>query len=73
MLGISQEIWCSNQETGRFGDIPGKPGELASMCKRYFAGKTSMIQPKKFHTDDVTQCKVHNKSGSHGVPDLNYI
>ena len=35
MVGISQEIWCSTRETGRFheqlGDSPGKPGGLAGM------------------------------------------
>ena len=30
-------------------------------------GGTSATQQQKFHTDDVNQC-LHNKSGSHGVP-----
>ena len=29
-----------------------------------------MTQGQKFHTDDTNQC-LHNKSGSHGVPDIN--
>ena len=29
-----------------------------------------MTQQQKFHTDDVNQC-LHNKSGSHGVPNAN--
>ena len=29
-----------------------------------------MIQRQKFHTDDVNQC-LHDKSGSHGVPNAN--
>ena len=29
-----------------------------------------MTQRQKFHTDDVNQC-LHNKSGSHGVPNSN--
>ena len=29
-----------------------------------------MIQPQKFHADDVNQCFL-NKCGSHGVPHLN--
>ena len=33
-------------------------------------GGTSAIQRQKFHTDDVNQC-LHNKSGSHGVPNAN--
>ena len=30
-------------------------------------GETSATQRQKFHTVDVNQC-LHNKSGSHGVP-----
>ena len=33
-------------------------------------GGTSATQPQKFHTDDANQC-LHNKSGSHGVPNIN--
>ena len=33
-------------------------------------GGTSSTQRQKFHTDDVNQC-LHNKSGSHGVPNAN--
>ena len=29
-----------------------------------------MTQRQEFHTDDVNQC-LHNKSGSHGVPNAN--
>ena len=29
-----------------------------------------MTQWQKFHTDDANQC-LHNKSGSHGVPNIN--
>ena len=28
------------------------------------------LSRQKFHTDDVNQC-LHNKSGSHGVPNVN--
>ena len=31
---------------------------------------TSTTQRQKFHTDDANQC-LHNKSGSHGVPNIN--
>ena len=31
---------------------------------------TSATQWLKFHTDDANQC-LHNKSGSHGVPNIN--
>ena len=33
-------------------------------------GGTSATQQRKFHTDDANQC-LHNKSGSHGVPNIN--
>ena len=33
-------------------------------------GETSATQRQKFHTDDVNQCLL-NKSGSHGVPNVN--
>ena len=33
-------------------------------------GVTSVLQQQEFHTDDVTQC-LHNKSSSHGVPNVN--
>ena len=33
-------------------------------------GGESATQQQKFHTDDVNQC-LHDKSGSHGVPNAN--
>ena len=33
-------------------------------------GGTSATQRQKFHTNDANQC-LHNKSGSHGVPNIN--
>ena len=33
-------------------------------------GGTSVTQRQKFHTDDANPC-LHNKSGSHGVPNTN--
>ena len=33
-------------------------------------GGTSVTQQQKFHTDDANQCLL-NKSGSHGVPNVN--
>ena len=35
-------------------------------------GGTSATQRQKFHTDDANQC-LHNKSGSHGVPNINSV
>ena len=34
------------------------------------SGGMSVTQRQKFHTDDATQCLL-NKSGSHGVPNVN--
>ena len=33
-------------------------------------GNMSATQQQKFHTDDANQC-LHNKSGSHGAPNIN--
>ena len=33
-------------------------------------GGSSATQRQKYHTDDANQC-LHNKSGSHGVPNTN--
>ena len=33
-------------------------------------GRTSATQRQKFHTDKANQC-LHNKSGNHGVPNIN--
>ena len=33
-------------------------------------GGTAVPQREKFHTDDINQC-LHNKSSSHGVPNVN--
>ena len=33
-------------------------------------GEMSATQRQKFHTDDANQC-LHNKPGSHGVPNIN--
>ena len=35
-------------------------------------GETSATQRQKFHTDDINQC-LHNKSGSHGVSNVNLL
>ena len=42
----------------------------SSLLKDVSQGGTSATQRQKFHTDDVNQC-LHNKSGSHGVPNAN--
>ena len=39
-------------------------------CGDVLRGGTSATQRQKFHTDDAKQCFC-NKSGSHGVPNIN--
>ena len=72
-----QNTWptkCLNWKTA-----PAVPQSLACENIRFsslFAardvsrGGTSATQRQKFHTDDANQC-LHNKSGSHGVPNIN--
>ena len=43
---------------------------LVSRRQGRWPGGTS--GPQKFHTDDVNQC-LHNKSGSHGDPNVNLL
>ena len=44
--------------------VPNLLGVVASVC--------TQPQGQKFHTDDVNLC-LHNKSGSHGVPNVNLL
>ena len=56
---------------GVFRGTPLKtPAWEATPLRDVSRGGTSATQWQKFHTDDVNQC-LHNKSGSHGVPDAN--
>ena len=50
----------------RTADVSPRPSPLREVSR----GGTSATQRQKFHTDDVNQC-LHNKSGSHGVPNAN--
>ena len=43
---------------------------LLPAARRVSQEGMSTTQQQKFHTDDVNQC-LHNKSGSHGAPNLN--
>ena len=47
--------------------IATSPGSSLKGC---LPGGTFVPQQQKFHTDDVNQC-LHNKSYSHGVPNVN--
>ena len=50
----------------RMADVSPRSSSLRDVTR----GGTSATQRQKFHTDDVNQC-LHNKSGSHGVPNAN--
>ena len=50
----------------RTADVSPRSSPLRDVSR----GGTSATQRQKFHTDDVNQC-LHNKSGSHGVPNAN--
>ena len=50
----------------RTADVSPRSSPLGDVSR----GGTSATQRQKFHTDDVNQC-LHNKSGSHGVPNAN--
>ena len=50
----------------RMTDVSPRSSPLRDVLR----GGTSVTQPQKFHTDDVNQC-LHNKSGSHRVPNAN--
>ena len=47
-------------------DVPPRSSPL----KDVLPGGTSATQQQKFHTDDINKC-LHNKSGSHGLPNAN--
>ena len=42
----------------------------SSSLRDFTRGGTSATQRQKFRTDDVNKC-LHNKSGSHGIPNAN--
>ena len=50
----------------RTADVSPRSSPLRDVSR----GGTSATQRQKFHTDDANQC-LHNKSGSHGVPNAN--
>ena len=58
--------WCKLHVSMRTTDI----SPCSSLLRDVLRGGTSVTQPQKFHTDDVNQC-LHNKSGSHWVPNAN--
>ena len=59
--------WISDKTASlRKADVSPRSSSLRDVSR----GGTSVTQWWKFHTDDVNQC-LHNKSGSHGVPNVN--
>ena len=54
------------QSTLRTADVSPRSSPLRGVSR----GGTSATQRQKFYTDDVNQC-LHNKFGSHGVPNAN--
>ena len=61
---IASRPICSLQTT----DVSPRSSPLRDVSQ----GGTSATQRQKFHTDDVNQ-SLHNKSGSHGVPNANLL
>ena len=59
-----------NREISSLRMVDGSP--RSSPLRDVSQGGTSSTQRQKFHTDDVYQC-LHNKSGSHGVPNANVL
>ena len=56
-------IYSSTKSVYKYFSSLFAPGDVSR-------GGTSATQWQKFHTDDTNQC-LHNKSGSHGVPNIN--
>ena len=69
-LAIIREILGSNLETGRYVACENIRFSSLFVAGDVSRGGTSATQRQKFHTDDANQC-LHNKSGSHGVPNIN--
>ena len=59
-------IWIPTLPSLWTADVSPRSSPLRDVSR----GGTSTTQRQKFHTDDVNQC-LHNKFGSHGVPNAN--
>ena len=76
---MTQRLACvAGVKRGREGGIWAREGESLSFLPRapkfplplsLLTPDTQATQRQKFHTDDAYQC-LHNKSGSHGVPNI---
>ena len=60
------QILSKEFDSLRKADVSPRSSPLRDVSR----GGTSATQRQKFHTDDVNQCLL-NKSGSHGVPNMN--
>ena len=65
-LLLFKVIYMLTTSSLRTADVSPRSSPLGDVSR----GGTSATQRQKFHTDDVNQC-LHNKSGSHGVPNAN--
>ena len=63
---------CRPRRPGHFSLRTADVTPRSSQLRYVKRGGTSASQRQKFHTDGVNQC-LHNKSGSHGVPNANLI
>ena len=70
LYGLSKELTDTGHKSSACRTSLRKhPFLLALRCWGCFE-RTYATQWQKFHTDDANQC-LHNKSGSHGVPNTN--
>ena len=67
LADVQQEKWLLEEKVLACENIRFSSLFAAGDVSR---GGTSATQRQKFHTDDANQC-LHNKSGSHGVPNTN--
>ena len=65
-LLLFKVIYMLTTSSLQTADVSPRSSPLGDVSR----GGTSATQRQKFHTDDVNQC-LHNKSGSHGVPNAN--
>ena len=69
-LSHSKEDKCKSSFSQHDHRMQKHPFLHTLRCWDVLHGGTFATQRQKFHTDDANQC-LHNKSGSHGVPNIN--
>ena len=65
-LLLFKVIYMLTTSSLQTADVSPRSSPLGDVSR----GGTSATQRQKFHTYDVNEC-LHNKSGSHGVPNAN--